>query len=634
MCGICGIYNYQYPIEREKSAMQTAIQRLKLRGPDSDGLWESDKVLLGHTRLSILDTSSASDQPFQEETGRYTLIFNGEIYNFASIKKTLEQKGHTFRTSGDTEVLLKGFIEWDLGILDHLNGFFAFVIHDQMTNRIVVARDRMGIKPLLYYNDGQHFIFASEMKALLAFPQIPHKINDQSLFFYLQLNYIPSPHCILDQVHKLPPGHYIEIKDNQFQGSKAWYSLPHPSIFDHQNAPSYKKAQQDLIQLMEESVQLRMISDVPLGVFLSGGMDSSVITALAARHNKQLQTFSIGFKDEPLFDETYYAELVAKKFQTQHTVFSLSNDDLFADLFATLDYIDEPFADPTALAMHILSRHTRKAVTVALSGDGGDELLAGYNKHLAEFRIRQGGMLVEGVKLGAPLWKLLPQSRANRMGNIVRQLHRFASGANNGEQNRYWQWASILPAQKALTLLKHKSSIDLHNYQIAKKTLLNGLHPNGDFNEVLYTDLQLVLVGDMLHKTDMMSMANGLEVRTPFLDHHLVEYVSALPSSYKINKKYKKRLLQDAFRPLLPTELYQRPKHGFDVPLLKWLQNELKSLLTAEYLSSKFIMEQNIFDNNAIQQLLKQLFSKNPADSALSVWSLLVFQHWYKKHLV
>jgi asparagine synthase (glutamine-hydrolysing) len=385
---------------------------------------------------------------------------------------------------------------------------------------------------------------------------------------------------------------------------------------------------------MDEAVRLRLIADVPLGAFLSGGIDSSVIVALAARHTDKLKTFSVGFKDNPFFDETAYAELVAKKYKTEHTVFSLSNDDFLEHLYGVLEYIDEPFADSSALPEFILSFYTRKHVTVALSGDGGDEVFGGYNKHAAEWQMRQGGILNTAVKLGGPLWNVLPKSRHNPLTNKIRQLHRFATVANLSPADRYWQWASFTRAEQVNTLLHHKikDQIDAFFYQSVKSQFTNFIKGE-DINEVLLADMQLVLPSDMLVKVDLMSMANSLEIRSPFLDQDVVDFAFALPSAYKVDGKMKKKIVQDAFRPLLPSELYNRPKKGFEIPLMSWFKKELWGLIDNELLEEEFIKQQEIFNPDAIRQLKKQLFSSNPGDCHFTIWALIVFQYWWKHHI-
>ncbi len=628
MCGITGIIAFTEKGRASLPFVDVALATLGKRGPDHQAIYQNEKVALGHARLSILDTSAASHQPFSDVSKRYTLIFNGEIYNFQSIRKRLIDKGHQFETSGDTEVLLKGFIEWDLAILEQLNGFFAFAIYDQFTQRLVIARDRIGIKPLLVYQDADRLIFGSEMKAMLAY-QLPKKLDHASIQHYFQLTYIPSPWSIFEHIQKIPPGTYWDISSTGAIQKKRYYQIPRPTA---PTTLSYNAAQEQLRKLLEKSVQRRMIADVPLGIFLSGGIDSSVITAIASQQTTHLNTFSIGFKNEPHFDETEYAELVARKFQTQHTVLSLNSDDFSNVLFEILDYVDEPFADTAIIPLYILCQHTRQQVTVALSGDGGDELLAGYNKHGAAYRAMQGGLVNSIVKHGKELWPLLPQSRASKFSNIFRQVNRFSQGLQLAPKERYWQWAAIQNEVAIRDLLVQPGFSAA--YFERKDALLEAFADHREhFEDILYTDMQLVLVGDMLFKTDIASMANSLEVRTPFLDHELVNFAFQLPTHYKIDAQHKKKILQDAYRSILPPELYQRPKKGFDVPMLKWIRHQLKDQILHDWLSEDFIRQQGIFNWSGVQKLLQQVFSKNPGDSAAIIWMFIVFQYWWKKHL-
>jgi asparagine synthase (glutamine-hydrolysing) len=633
MCGITGIYAFNEIGRMHAINLSQSVQTLKKRGPDAQNMSLHHFVNLGHTRLSIIDLSTEANQPMKDDTGRYTIIFNGEIFNYQSIRERLVQGGVTFRTQSDTEVILKAYITWGAQSLNETNGFFALAIYDEETQELFVARDRFGVKPLLIYQDEDKILFASEMKALLAFG-IEKEVDFVSLYQFLQLNYIPSPHTIFKHVRKLPPGHYLRIRKRQVE-EQAFYQIPKP------NAPrlnlSYDAQKKQLHELLDQAVQRRLIADVPLGCFLSGGIDSSVITALASRHTKQLNTFSIGYKDEKFFDETHYAKSVAQKFNTNHTVFSLTNDDLYEHLFDMLDYIDEPFADSSALAVYILSQRTRKKVTVALSGDGADELFSGYNKHHGEYLMRNGGWKANIIRNLLPLWRKLPQSRNGFFSNKIRQFQRFAEGSLLSEKDRYWQWATFTKEDDALHLLsvEARAEVNRAEYQHRKDIVLSAIQNNTkeieSFNEVLYTDLNLVLVGDMLTKVDLMSMANSLEVRTPFLDYTVVDFVAQLPVQSKIDSHIKKKILQDTFREILPAELYKRPKHGFEVPLLKWLRGELRPLLENDLLSEDFIREQGIFHPEEIQALKQQLFSANPGDIHARIWGLLVFQYWWKK---
>ncbi|GAA4372953.1 asparagine synthase (glutamine-hydrolyzing) [Hymenobacter koreensis] len=635
MCGITGLFAFSDSGRSSLTGLQASTDAIVSRGPDSQGHFVYDCVGLGFRRLAILDLSADGNQPMTDESGRYTIVFNGEIFNFRELRARLQRKGYTFKSHTDTEVILKLYITEGRGFLKKLNGFFGLAIYDKEENTLFIARDRMGVKPMLVYRDEDKLMFASEMKSLLALG-VPRKLDYASLSHYLQLNYIPGPATIFKGVKKLLPGHYLFVRPDGKVVKKRWYKIPYDPKKVAKNRTTYEQQKAKLVELMDASVARRLVADVPLGSFLSGGIDSSVITALAARHTPHLNTFSIGFRDEPFFDETKYANLVAKMHKTNHTVFSLTNNDLYGHLFDVLDYFDEPFADSSALAVYILSKHTREKVTVALSGDGADEMFAGYNKHMGEWQVRTGGAKAELVTGLNILWDVLPKSRNSFLGNKVRQLQRFSRGMLSGPKDRYWDWASLASEKDARNLLS-PSARSKAGKRIAdkrRKDILENLHADGDLNEVLLTDMNLVLPYDMLAKVDLMSMANSLEVRTPFLDYKVVNFAFSLPVESKIDAKMKKRIVQDAFRPLLPEELYKRPKHGFEVPLLKWFRNELRPLITDDLLSDDFVEAQGIFSVDAVRDLKKQLFSNNPGDVHARIWALIVFQHWWKRHMV
>jgi len=631
MCGITGVMAFNEIGRFSLINLQNATDALTKRGPDWGDTYLDFFVGLGHRRLSIIDTSENGNQPITDHTGRYTIVFNGEIYNFKNLREQLLAKGISFRSQTDTEVLLYAYITWGKYCLDLLQGFFAFAIYDKAENSLFLARDRFGIKPLLYYIDEDRFLFASEMKSIIQYG-IEKKLNLTALRNYLHLNYIPAPDTIFQNIYKLPPSHYLIVKNGKIE-LQTYYQIP-KHWQEHPTTLRYTEQQKRFYELMSQAVEKRLVADVPLGAFLSGGVDSSVVVALASKFVPQLETFSIGYTDNPFFDETHYAEAVAKHFGTKHTTFKLSQKDIYEVLFDVLNYIDEPFADSSALPVFVLSKYVRRYLKVALSGDGADEMLGGYNKHWGEYRLRKGGLTVALVKNLLPLWQALPQSRNDKFSNKIRQLLRFAEGSQLTPQERYWLWAGFTKNNEVEELLhptlRKQNLQDFHQNKIK---ILAHLQNNDleALNEVFYTDMHLVLPNDMLTKVDLMSMANALEVRVPFLDHEVVNFVFSLPVSSKIDKNIRKRLVQDTFREILPKEIYNRPKHGFEVPLLQWLRTELRSLIENDLLQDRFIEEQGIFDVEAIRKLKNQLFSKNPQDSHARIWGLLVFQYWWKK---
>lgn len=633
MCGITGIFAFNLIGKLHKVNVTAATMAIEKRGPDCQDIHLEEWVALGHRRLSIIDTRDIANQPMWDESKRYAIIFNGEIFNYKELRRSLEAKGVSFFSNSDTEVLLKLWIIEKENALGKLNGFFAFCIYDREAQSMFLARDRFGIKPLLYQFDDDKFVFGSEMKSIIAFG-IEKNIDYSSLYLYLQLNYIPGSDSIFTTVKKLPPGHYMTVARNSLS-VKEYYHIPYNPENAERNSLPYGDAKEKLKSLLEESVKKRLVADVPLGAFLSGGIDSSVICALAVKHKPDLHTFSIGYRDEKFFDETHYANLVAKKLKTRHTVFSLTNSDLYNHVRTILDYIDEPFADSSAIAVNILSRETRKHATVALSGDGADELLGGYNKHEAFYRMMHPGASGGLALMFAPLAKLFPQSRNSGFANKVRQLQKYREGKDLSQPERYWRWATLADNSQAMNLLHPdlRTTFWLKDYVTRRKDILSTIPENGTMNDILLTDMRLVLPGDMLTKVDLMSMGNSLEVRTPFLDFEVVNFLFSLPSDFKINKGIRKRILQDAFRDILPSQLYNRPKKGFEVPMLKWLRNEMKALISDDLLSQKNIEDQGIFYYPEVERLRQQLYSPNPGDAHARIWGLVVFQWWYRKYL-
>ena len=626
MCGICGIYSFVGELNNPGPGIEDAIKTLIKRGPEVQGSYIAENTALGHSRLSIIDTSDAANQPFIHESGNYILVFNGEIYNYKALRQQLYSKGISFSTQSDTEVLLKWIIvQGPKGIKD-LQGFFSFALYNKNENSILLVRDRFGIKPFLYYQNEEQILFASEMKAMIALG-VPKDLDYASMQAYFQLNYIPAPWSIYKGVRKLLPGHYMFIRGSEVHTEK-YYEIPILETVSSDTI-SYDAAMIQLKKKLEDAVVKRLVSDVPLGAFLSGGIDSSIIVALSARHVDHLNTFSIGFKDEPMFDETQYANSVARMYKTNHTVFSLTTNDLLDCLYDVLDYTDEPFADSSSLAVYILSRETKNKVTVALSGDGADEMFAGYNKHMAEWKVSDAGLVANGIKYLHPLLAHLPQSRGGYLSNKIRQLHRFGLGMNLPVKERYWRWAAFTEENYPNELLLHPNQQE--EYLQRKQYWTRFVKENGKINQILYNDMHLVLPNDMLTKVDLMSMANSLEVRVPFLDHDLVDFVFSLPQSFKIDKSMRKKILKDTFKKDLPNDLYHRPKQGFEVPLLSWFRKELKDPILNKWLEDGFIAEQKIFNPLVITKLKQKLFSSNPGEIHAKIWSIIVFQHWYKK---
>ena len=623
MCGITGILLNRNGNQTLLARTTVAVQALHRRGPDASGVKKYPNAAFGHARLAVIDPTEAAVQPFLSEDQRYLLVFNGEIYNYQELRGVLIKKGQKFKTNSDTEVLLYWLINFGIEGVKSLNGFFSFAFYDSKQSITYLVRDRFGIKPLYIFESNAGLIFGSEMKAVYAY-DLEKNINQDALALFFKFNYQPTHLSVIEYARQLSPGSFVKVSAGKIVEEELYYDLP---IVMGKSIDSYQTAQHKVRELLQKSVAKRMVSDVPLGAFLSGGIDSSIITALAVGLKPELQTFSVGFKDEKIFDETHYAQLVADRYQTNHTVIELSNDDLFEELGDFLDYNCDPFADSSALAVNLLCKHTRSKLTVALSGDGADELFSGYNKHMAEFVARQKGVKHGLIKSMAPLYGLLPQSRNSKLGNLGRQLDKFVKGTKLSANDRYWDWSGWKDDREVELLLKRK--VDMNAIRSTHQQQFNN---DQDLNEVLRADFKQVLPGDMLTKVDRYSMANSLEVRVPFLDHELVDYVFSLPANFKIQKGIKKRLLQDAFRADLPAELYRRPKHGFEVPLLKWFKGPMWDKINTSYLEHAFIKEQGLFDYQSIKTLLAKIQSNQPGDAVAQIWALIVFQHWYKKY--
>ncbi|MGZ3884201.1 MAG: asparagine synthase (glutamine-hydrolyzing), partial [Bacteroidia bacterium] len=476
MCGIAG----QYFLNKERSSIRSGevINALKHRGPDHQQLHAWESCTLFHARLSIIDLSGHSHQPFLNETETKGLVYNGEIFNYKTLSSELDMKGE-----GDVEVLFRLFERKNTDCLHELNGFFAFSFYDSIADELVVARDRYGEKPLYYFQDENMVCFASELKALMLLCG-PQPLNEEALYTYFRLNYISGRETIFKNVFRLQSGEYIRIKHKNVSVQR-WYSLP--------VSPEKKP----VTELLSDAVKIRLHADVPVGCFLSGGLDSSIISALAKQHHNDLHTFSLGFEDEPYFDETAYAEQVAKHIRSKHHVFKLKNTDLLENIDPFLNSIDEPFADSSAFNVFVLSKYTRQQVKVALSGDGADELFMGYNKHRAELLSRKFlyGKLVPAFN---PLIRNLPSSRNSRFGNTLRQLKRFAASGGQNAAERYKDWACISQDTEVRQLLKHPVQANAFHH------LFSEAFSQQDFFPVNYADLKIVLSDDMLVKADRM----------------------------------------------------------------------------------------------------------------------------------
>lgn len=623
MCGITGIKIFSAESSGLLHKINDSVACLQYRGPDAKDVFQTETVALGHARLAIIDLNPRASQPMHDESGRYTIVFNGEIFNFKSIKDELVQEGHAFFSESDTEVLLKGYIHWGKNILPKLNGFFSFCIHDAQNNSLFLARDRFGIKPLVYTYRSGFFAFGSEIKSLLAFG-LGKELDTEALVDYFRYSYIPAPRSIYKDVKKLLPGHSMELSSDGKLQINRWYTLQgNPKYV----GISYEDAVVELRDLVEASVQRRLISDVPLGTFLSGGVDSSVITAAAAKYSPDIRSFSIGFSDNPAYDESEFAAETAKFLGTKHTNIPVTAKDMMDSLPKVLNYYSEPFADSSALAVNILCSKVREHVTVALSGDGGDEQFAGYNKHRAAWRYQHPNAIDTVVGMLQPVWELGDELAPNLKNGIFAKLCKYAEFKYATPEKKYIGLASWSREHFVATNSNQTSIFADVMHELMPQSGINA--DDFDMNNFLYTDMHWVLPNDMLTKVDLMSMANSLEVRVPLLDHTIAELAFALPESYKIDKTRQKKLLVDAFKDQLPASIFQRPKHGFEVPLGRWFSTELNHTLNTDYLSDAAIYSTGLFVKGTAARLRRLAKQGGSVQQMYPVWAMMVFMHWY-----
>lgn len=615
MCGICGIVDFSgNDSERTVRAMN---ESLKHRGPDAGGVFSYPDCVLGHRRLSILDLSESANQPMISEDGKIGLVFNGEIYNFLEIRQRLESKGHSFRTKSDTEVILQLYIEKQEAALSELNGMFSLAIWDQPRKRLVLARDRVGKKPLYYCVNGCRLSFSSELNSLIQDPLVGRTVRDQSVVEFLLYDFIPAPDTVFREVHKLPAAHYA-VFDSAGMTVKRYWNRPMP-----QETADYGKSAASLTELLSDAVRMRLISDVPLGAFLSGGVDSSLITALmAAQVPGDVRTFSISFPGTT-HDESRWSTVAAAALKTEHRSYPVQYDiqGLFTDM---IRHFGEPFGDSSALPTWRLCEHTRRSVTVALSGDGGDELFGGYERYLAR-RIQV-------------LYDLLPLSVRERLIEpLVDRLH---------ETTDYYGTSLIKKAKLFLRAARRMRSEPLaaipRTFSLEEATRLTGLAYDPDRDPVLaaarewadldavsammFTDMETYLAEDILTKVDRMSMAHALEVRSPLLDFRIVELACSLPLDFKISGLGTKRILKDVARGRVPSSIIERSKYGFQVPLGMWFKTDLESW------AGQRLMEppHNMFD----QEVVRTIWNQNRtgrADNGHKIWLLLFFNEWYRQ---
>jgi len=604
MCGIAGIFKLgltpQPPEYNERVA-----DRLRHRGPDGEGHFVDERVSLYHSRLEIVDTTAASAQPWSLPDGPI-LVFNGEIFNYKSFQV---QGKH--QTDGDVEVLYHLLKDASLAALEQLNGFFAFAFYDAQKGRMVLARDRYGVKPLYYYCDANIFAFASEIGPLLELVG-NQPLNHDQLYTYLRFNYSAGEATIFKNIKRLAPGASIEVSSDGIKLGH-WYK------------PQFNSSNQSLHGLLDDAVRLRLQADVPVGCFLSGGLDSSIISALAIQHKPDLHTFTIGFKEQSWFDESAWSEKVAKHIGSNHHVFKLSEEDFLGNLENFMEGIDEPFADSSAFNVFVLSGEARKHIKVALSGDGADELYRGYRKHRA-LHMMQIGVIRNLIKATRIFTPGMEGSRNSATGNRFRQLKKLQKLSGVNDRIRQEILATISGHDYVEQLLVPRINTQIFDRTFEVPEHLSFLSLGDSF------DLNIVLTDDMLVKADRFSMQQALEIRNPFLDYRVVEHAMRLPLDQKINRTHQKIILRKTFGQYLPEDILNRSKKGFEVPLKKWLTGALKTKVEQDWLNLDRIHSEGIFHVDAVKALWAKLNSHQPGDSAARIWALIVYQNWSKKY--
>lgn len=629
MCGIAGALSSTG--EDLKPIVSAATAALVHRGPDDAGLWSDGVCALGHRRLSIIDLSDAGRQPMPSEGGEIWITFNGEIYNFESLRRELETVGHRFRTRTDTEVIIRAYEEWGEKCIERLRGMFAFAIWDQRRRRLTVARDRAGKKPLFYARLGERFFFASELQSLLAIPQIPRDINFAALDSYLSWGYVPAPQTAFEAVRKLLPAHYltVDVSDDGLKESiQSYWSLDYAPKLNI----SEREAAEMLREKLTESVRLRMISDVPLGAFLSGGIDSSIVVGLMAQASSTpVKTFSIGFEESD-YNELDHARRVAERWGTDHHEFVVKPDAL-SILPKLARHFGEPFADSSAIPTYYISEMTRRSVTVALTGDGGDESFAGYDRYLAN-RIADRMQSVPGFALAArSLASALPASKDHK--NRWQRVRRFFAAAAEPRAERYGMWVSGSTGHFSEYDKSQIYSGDLRSMLNEKRPVswMESLFDAADnldpIDASMSVDVRSYLPYDLLVKVDITSMAVGLEARSPLLDHEVMELAARLPVSYKLNGRVSKYLLKTAFADLLPQENARRGKMGFGVPVGKWFRGPLSELLRDALLSGDGLVR-NCFNASTLSSLVAEHLEGN-VDHGFQLWNLLMLEMWHRE---
>ncbi len=617
MCGIAGFTHSSSPSNRELIAGITHL--LSHRGPDEEGVYVSDHVSLGNVRLKIIDLEGGL-QPFFSEDGKTVLVYNGEIYNFREARKELEALGRRFHTQSDTEVLLNAYLEWGTNCFSRLKGMFAAAFWEEEGQRLLLVRDRLGIKPLYYIQRNGHLYFGSELKVIFAHPEIPRRLDLGALDQYLSLNYVPCPRTLVEGIEKLPPGHILEWKSGQIRVWPYWRLA-----FDPQQNLSEPEALERLDHLLSVSMRQHLISDVPLGVLLSGGVDSSTMVHYASQHSStRLKTFSISFHGRS-FDEAPYFRSVARRYGTEHHEFDLSRDlDLPEIISQFAQYADEPCGDSSSLPVWYLSKLCRQHVTVTLSGEGADELFGGYLTYRANQFARWARLAPEMFRRMALKMALRCLPLSQDKISLEYMIKRFLAGTLLPplEGHCFWNGAFSAEEKQALCAFKHRPEWNLDRLAGWQDSL-------GPLNRFLCFDQHYYLADDILAKVDRMSMAHSLEVRPPFLDHEIVEFAASIPEHFKIRGRVQKYLLKRLMRGKLPSEVLTREKTGFDIPAHDWLRRELKPLLLDTLIGAK-LRQSGLFRPGALERQIEDHLAGR-INIGFHLWGVMVLFLWMQR---
>jgi asparagine synthase (glutamine-hydrolysing) len=630
MCGITGFCDFNKSIKKEFLEKATSV--LKHRGPDDSNseIYATGNAIIGfgHRRLSILDLSVCGSQPMHSDDGNISIILNGEIYNFNEIKKELRDAGHSFHSNSDTEVIIKSYQQWGIDAVHRFIGMFAFVLLDKTKKVLYCFRDRAGVKPFYYYNDNGCILFASELKSLHEYPVFKTEINEEAVSLFFKYAYIRAPHTIFKNTFKLQAGHYLKIDISK----KEVKEIKYYDVIDFYNKPKIKISEEEAIQeterLMKSAFQYRMVSDVPVGVFLSGGYDSTTVTAILQKNNAQkIKTFTIGFRENK-FNEAVYAKEIANYLGTDHHEYYCTEKEAQNIIPELANIFDEPFGDSSAIPTTLVSQFAAKQVSVALSADGGDEIFAGYNRY---------------TQLSS-IYKLLnkaPDFLLNVSSSLLLQIPFSKLPVRNKRFSRVSKLAEILAAKKDHlelndALNKHYSNEHLQsllNNPASHEKLFDALssvnNENDFINLALALDYKTYLPDDILVKVDRATMSVGLEGREPFLDHRIIEFVAQLPSDLKYNKGEKKYLLKKIAHKYIPKEMLDRPKSGFGIPVYDWLKNDLKEMLFF-YISESQLSKHNFIKIKEALRL-RDDFIAGKTGYEIHLWLIIIFQMWWNR---